>query len=242
MADRMVLRRPVSALEEPIGEPPNHVVILGVHHRHRAFAPREREHVEHLVVVELEQVVGHVHLERGVAVLDEGRKLLAEDLGGGVGDDEVEGVIDDRLGAGAAVVRLHDLAQRLPAVLRGEGDDGGGAPERGGDGAGVEIVRAQDTGCGHLLDMAVAVDPARQHQLARGVDLVVGTVQVLRQRGDPAVTNPDVGAERIGGGRDGAASNDEIESVHLESPGHVKKVSFATDRREFRLHQKADPA
>ena len=85
------------------------------------LAPREREHVEHLVVVELEQVVGHVHLERGVAVLDERRKLLAEDLGGGVGDDEVEGVVDDRLGARAAVVRLDHLAQRLPAVLRGDG-------------------------------------------------------------------------------------------------------------------------
>ena len=155
-------------------------------HRHRAFAPREREHVEHLVVVELEPVVGHVHLERRVAVLDERRKLLAQDLGGGVGDDEMKGVVDDGLGARAAVVRLDHLAQRLAAVLGGEGDDGGGTAERGGDRAGVEVVGAQDPGRRHLLDVAVAVDPPGQNELAGGVNLVGACVQVLRQRDDPS--------------------------------------------------------
>ena len=223
MADRMILRRSVSPVEEPIGEPPDHVVVLGVHHGHRAFAPREREHVEHLVVVELEQVVGHVHLERGVAVLDERRKLLADNPGGGVGDDEVEGVVDDRLGARAAVVRLDHLAQRLPAVLRGERDDGGGAPERGGDRPGVEVVRAQDPGRRLLLDVAVTVDPAGQHELAGGVDLVVAFVEVEGQGRNCAVPDPHVGGVRVGRGCDGAAANDEIESVHREPPGRERK-------------------
>ena len=96
-------------------------------------------------------------------------------------------------------------------------------PERGGDRAGVEIVCAENPARRHLLDVAMAVDSAGQHELARCVDLVLAFAEVMRKSDDPAVADPNVGGERVGGARDGAAANDEIESVHLESPGHVKK-------------------
>ena len=45
-------------------------------------------------VGERQALVGHEHLERGVAVLDQRRQLLAEHLLGRVGDDEVERDVD----------------------------------------------------------------------------------------------------------------------------------------------------
>ena len=186
MAHRVVARQAVSALEQAPAEPANDVVVLRVHHDHRLFAPRDLQHVEHLVVVEAQGLVGHVHLERGVAVADEGGKLLAEHLLRRVGDDEVEGVVHHRLGAGARVVVLDHFAQRLSPVLGGEGDDGGGAAEGGGDGSGMEVVRAHHPEGGLLLDVAVAVDAAGQHEALLRVNLAGRPRQVARERHDPA--------------------------------------------------------
>ena len=120
------------------------------------------------------RIVGHVDLERGVAVLDQRRQLLPQRLRAGIGDDQVEGVVDHRLGRRRLVIVLHHLAQRHAAMLGGEGDHRGGAAERRRDGAGVEIVGAHDAHAGLLLDVAVAVDAARQHELAAGIDLARG--------------------------------------------------------------------
>ena len=80
VADRVIARRGEPALQEPRGQPFDHVVVFGMDHDQRALAPRHRQDVEHLPVVELQQIVGHVDLERGVAVADQGRQFLAHDL------------------------------------------------------------------------------------------------------------------------------------------------------------------
>ena len=59
--------------------------------------------------------------------------------------------------------------------------------------------------------MDVAVDAARQHQQARGVDGAGGRPNVLADRHDPAVANADVAATGVGRGHDGAAADGEIE-------------------------------
>ena len=134
-----------------------------MNHDQRALAARHGQDVEHLTVIELQKVIGHVDLERGVPVTDQRRQFLAQHLLGRVGDDQMEGVIDDRLGAGRLVVLLDDPAQGLAAMLRGERDHRRRAAKRRRDGGAVEIIGADDPRRGALLDMAMAVDAARQH-------------------------------------------------------------------------------
>src|SRR5215813_9225314 len=83
--------------------------------------------LENLPVVKLERVVGSVDLERRVAGLDQRGQLLAGDLLGRIGNDQMEGVVDRGLGLRAGVIVLNHLPQGHAAVLRGEGNDGGSA-------------------------------------------------------------------------------------------------------------------
>ncbi len=217
MADRVVARRAVAVLEQPRGQPFDHVVVLGMDHDEGALAPRQRQDVEHLVVAELQQVVGHVDLERAVAVADQRRQLLAQHLLARIGDDEVEGVVDDRLGSGGLVIVAHDLAQRLALVLRREGDDGRRPAERRRHRGAVEIVGAHDAVRGFLLDMAVAVDAAGQDQLPRGVDLRRARSEAAAERRDGAVPDTDIAAHGVGRGDDGTVADNEIVLGHAMS-------------------------
>ena len=83
----------------------------------------------------------------------------------------------------------------------------------------MEVVRAKEPVGRLLLDVAVAVDSARQHELAGGVDLFPAFAEIQRQRRDQAVADAGIGGEGVGGGDDGAAANDEVERVHGESSG-----------------------
>ena len=206
----MELRGGAAGADQALREPGDDVVVLGVDHHHRALAPRRREHVEDLTVIELERVVGHVNLERRIAVLDQRRQLLAEHPLGRVRDDQVKGVIDHRLAPGARVVVLDHGAERLAPVLRREGDDAGGAAAGRRDGARAEVVRRGGAHRGGLVDVAVAVDPARQHELARRVDLVRAGPKPFRQGDDAAVADAHVARHRVGGRGHRAAANDEI--------------------------------
>ena len=113
-----------------------------MHHDQGALAPGQRQHLQHLVIAEAQALVGHVDLERGEAVADQRRQLLAQHLLGRIGDDEVVAVVDDGVRPRPLVILLHHLPQRLSAVLGREGDDGGGAAEDGRRGAAPEVVGA----------------------------------------------------------------------------------------------------
>ena len=121
-------------------------MVFGVHHDHRAMAARHLEHLQHLMVIQAQGIVGHVYLERRIAVFYQGGKFLTEHLFAGIGNDQVEGVIDHRLGIGACVIVLHYVAQGLPVVLSGKGNDGGGAAECRGHAAGIKIIGAHHPG------------------------------------------------------------------------------------------------
>ncbi len=219
VADRRLARR-----EELLGEPGDTVVVLGVHHGHGALTARHLEHAQGLAVVELQVVVGEVDLERGVAVADQGRQLLAEHLVARLGDDQVEGVVDDRLGAGATVVVLDHRAQRLSPERHGEGDDRGVAATGGGDASGAEIVRRLDPPVGLLVEVTVAVDPAGQDQHAGRVDLLGARAEGRAERRDPAAAHAHVAAHRVRRGRHRAAPNDQIERRHGPSPPAVARL------------------
>ncbi len=216
VADRVVAGRPMAALEQPARGPGEHGVVLGVHRDHGTFGPGQCQKVQHLRVIEPEQRIGHEQLERRIAFADQRRQFL-EHLCGRVRDDHVEGVVDHGLGRALAVVGDH-RAHRLAVVLGGKRDHGGGAAERGRDRAALEIVGVPDAHARELLDVAVAVDPAGQHELARGIDLAPGARQLLGQRRDPAVADADVAAHAVGRGHDGAVADHQIVVGHALAP------------------------
>jgi hypothetical protein len=140
--------------------------VLGVDGDHAAAPLRHREDVEDDVVVDLERLgVGHVELERGDAPLD---ALRHDALRHRLGEGHVHGHVDRRrLGPALPVLQPLD---RVAATLRGDVlDDGRGAPDGGGDGAGVEVVARPD-GTEREVEVGVGVDAPGDDEAARGVD------------------------------------------------------------------------
>ena len=121
---------------------------------------------------------------------------------GRVGEDHVEGVVDHRALAGEAVIVLDHLRQVHADVLGGERDHRRGAAERGRDRGALEGVGVHHPGGRELLDVAVRVDAAGQHELAARVDLAPARPEVAADRGDALAADADVGLEGVGRGRD----------------------------------------
>ena len=175
--------------------------------------------LEDLGVGELERVVGHVDLDRRVAVAEQRRQLLAQHLRGGVGDDQVERVVDGAAPVRPLVVVGHRPAQRLALELAHEGHDGGVAAAGGGDGAGAEVVGGAGTGLRRgLVEVHVAVDAAGQDEHAGGIQLLLAALERFAERGDASVPNADVGGEAVGGGHHGASPDNQIEAAHVSEP------------------------
>ena len=86
-------------------------------HGHRALAPGQRQHVENLPVVQAQALVGHVDLEGGVALAHQRRQLLAQHLGVGVRQDQMEAVVDVSLAVGACVIVLDRFPQAHVLLL-----------------------------------------------------------------------------------------------------------------------------
>ena len=163
--------------------------VLAVHRDQPAVARRGAEHVEHDVVVDLQQPgIGQVELEAGDAPLDAvGDHPLAHRLGEG----HVQPVVDgSRLGERPPGA---ERGERILAPVRGDVvDDRGGAPDRGRHRAAGEVV-------GHVhcadrqVQVGVCIDAARHHQPSRDVDDRRGGIEPGRGRqarahgGDTAV-------------------------------------------------------
>jgi len=104
-------RRGAAGRLEALGQPLDAVGVLGVDHRHRTVLARDGQHIEDLAVVELQVVVGHVDLERRVALGDQRRQFFVEHRRRRIADDQVEGVVHVRPALGAAVVVVDRSAQ-----------------------------------------------------------------------------------------------------------------------------------
>ena len=92
---RVKLGRPIAAGEQALSHPGDHAVVLGMDADQGAVLARRHQHVEQLLVVEPDLVVGHEHLQRPVTFADELRQR-GERGWSRIGDDHVEGVVDDR--------------------------------------------------------------------------------------------------------------------------------------------------
>ena len=132
------------------------------------FSRRRLHGSEDAGVVEHEHAgIGHEELEAGHAFARSAAHLFklrrAE-----VGDDAVEGIVADGFVVSLSHPGVEGLAEGLAFVLDGEIDQGGGAAEGCGAGAGFEIVGAGGAAEGHV-EMSVHVDAAGKNVLAGGV-------------------------------------------------------------------------
>ena len=179
---------------------------------------RNGEHVEDLAVVELEVVVGHVGLERGVAFVDQRGQFVLEHLRRRIAHDQVEGVVDMRLAFGAAVVVLDRGAQRVALFLRGERNHGRRAAAGRRARARIEVVGHAHRRGHRLIQMAVCIDAAGRHDAAGRIDLLCALAQGLAEHRDPAVADSDVGREAVARGRDLRIAHDQVERAPAHRP------------------------
>ena len=210
----MELRRHMAVVEQALGDPLDDVVVFGVHHHQRAFASGGVQHIEHLAVIELELVVGGVHLERGVAFADQVGQVVVQGLGRGVRHDQVKAVVDDGLGAGTGVVVAHHFGERHAPMLCGKRDDGGVAPKSGGYRGRVKVVGSHHPVAGYLLHMAVAVDATWQHPMAGGVNVARTRGQARGQGVDEAIAHAHIHAHAPIGIHHGAVADGQVKLGH----------------------------
>jgi hypothetical protein len=82
--------------------------------------------------------------------------------------------------------------------------------------AGEEIIRAHHAADrGALLDMAMPLDAARQHQQPARIDDPLRAAEVVAERRNPAVLDADIAGDAVDGGDDRAAAHDGIECSHV---------------------------
>ena len=95
-------------------------MVFRVHAHEGAVLLGGGEHVEQLLVIDPDAVVGHEHLQGGVARTHQLRHVVLECLLGRVGNDHVERVIDDRAALGRCVIFGDHLFKRHADMLGGK--------------------------------------------------------------------------------------------------------------------------
>ena len=199
-------------------QPADAVGVLRMDHHQRALVSCQREHVKDLAVAQLERVVGHIDLERCVAVADERGQLLTQDLRGRIGDDKVKRVIDEGLAIGAAMVVGDRFAEALALHLGRERHQRRRPAACRRPRSAGEVVGHNRLVPGRLVEMAVRIDPAGQHQETICVDFASAGWKINGECGDPAVAHSDVGSEHVGGGGCRPSADNEIELRHSFPP------------------------
>ena len=197
---------------QPLGQPLDAVRILGVDHRHRAVLACHIQHVENLAVVELHVVIGHIDLERGVALTNQARQFLSQHLGRRVADDQMERVVDVRLPLGAAMVVGHGGAQRLTLVLCGKRNHRSGAAASCRARAALKTI-GHARWCFHrLVQVAVGVYATGRDDAASSVNLTRAGAQTQAELHDAAVLDGDVGRESVACRRHPGVANHQVKN------------------------------
>ncbi|OIQ65547.1 hypothetical protein GALL_528930 [mine drainage metagenome] len=197
-------------------------MVLRVGAQHRAGFARRNENIEQRFVVDLQPVVSHEDLDRGVPLLHQRRNILCEGLQGRIGDDHVEGIVDDRALPGERMVIRQYLGQRHADMLGRERDDRGGPAESGRGRGTLECIGIHDARCRELFDMGVAVDAARQDQFAACINLALADRQTAADGSDALAHDGNIGLEYIGSGRDASAADHDV----VGGLGHEVLQSF----------------
>ncbi len=210
MADGVIFRCRVAARDETVGHPLDHAVVFGVGADQRAVLPGDRHHVQHLFVEQPHIVVGHEDLDGAVAEFDEPGEVPFERFAAGVRDPQVEGEIGQGAALGESRVIGDDRVQAVPAMLGGERNGGGGAPEGGRAGGGLEGVGVHDAAAGQLLDVAMGIDAARQDELVGGVDFLRASRKIAPEGDDFLAADGHIHGDNALDGADATTANHEI--------------------------------
>ena len=203
VVDRVGLAGRERALDEHVDRP----AVLAVHHRQRVEVARGLEHAEEQVVGDHQHaLVGEEDLEAGDALLDH-RRHVGEGALVGLGDRDVEAVVDVR-GAGRALLPLIERGLQPAALLLDhEVDDARRPAGRGCTRAGVVVVDRARAAERHR-HVRVVVDQARQHEAAGRVDDLRVGVPDVADGDDLLPVDQDVGDRRVAGGHDRAAADE----------------------------------
>src|SRR4029077_3691499 len=112
--------------------------------------------------------------------------------------DAVKGVVRHGLVVRFLHPGIKGLAKSLPFILDSEVDEGGGAPEGGGNRAGLEIVGAGGAAEGHV-QVGVNVDAAGDHEKSCGVDDAASVFdgELGGQRGNLVAVDSNFRGERV---------------------------------------------
>ena len=187
------------------------------------------EHVEDLAVVELQVVVGHVDLERGVALGDQRRQFLVQHRRRRVADDQVEGVVDmrpclrraggSRRRRRAATAPLACAANGITVVV----------PPQAAERVPLSKSSAMRTGGGiGWSRWQWRVDAAGRDDAAGGVDLARRGGQALRQRDDAPAGDADVAVEGVArGGNAACARRGRAASLRRHLLEHAPRLVFS---------------
>ncbi len=119
-------------------------------------------------------------------------------------------VVDHRLRARPLVIIRQNFREHVAAMLRAEWNHRRRAAVRGRHRRAIEIIRRHHAHRGELLDMAMAVDATRKHQLSRGIDGFLPSETQL-QLDDLATVDADVGAKSVFRRDDRSAADHQIE-------------------------------
>src|SRR5438105_2607311 len=130
----------------------------------------------------------------------------------------MKAVVDDCLFSRPLGVVVYHCHQRVTLVLGSEGNDGGGAAESGRDARAVEIIGAHHAHRRKLLDMAMAIHAARQHQVSSRIEVAPARRQINFHRNDATVSNANVAAHRIACSGHRAIAHGEIEFMGHGTP------------------------
>ena len=204
VAGQAVADRVGHAVRDEVGR--DHVddrAVLGVHEDEAAVLLGLLHRPEDVVVgAEEDAGVGGEELEVRDALGDElvhlGQARVVD-----VAHDHVEGVVEDRVALGLRHPDVEALAQGVPLRLDREVDDRRRPAVGGGLRPALEGVLGERAAEGQL-EVGVAVDPARDHVLPRGVDRLVGDQAGQRPLGsgpafdhrcDRLTVDEDVGLE-----------------------------------------------
>ena len=103
------------------------------------------------------------------------------------------------------------LGNALALKLRREADHAGGAAKRCRGGGTFKRVGIGAAVLARLFDMAMAVDPTRQQQLAGGIDLARAMPQFGAECRDLPIGNANIAQRAVGRGGDGGVADDEVE-------------------------------